>query len=156
MTRTKRQMKSAMKEERRPTGTEYRELEYNRVKYTIGMYLVETYNPRQIIRLDKMLLTDDQLLLMHGTFLGQKPLKSVSVVPEYVRPAKYAQFRWNKSGFGKTTWLQFWLIVSMFTIIGLAGALSMDAQWWVMPAFYLICWGLVELKTYHNFTRKTV
>ena len=156
MTRTKRQMKSDMSKERRPVGTEYRELEYNGVKYTIGMYLVETYNPRQIIRLDKMLLTDDQLLLMHGTFLGQKPLKSVSVVPEYVRPAKYAQFRWNKSGFGKTPWIQFWIMVSMFTIIGLAGALSMGGQWWVMPAFYLICWGIVELKTYHNFTRRTV
>lgn len=156
MTRTKRQMKSAMKEERRPIGTEYPELEYNRVKYTIGMYLVETYNPRQIIRLDKMLLTDDQLLLMHGTFLGQKPLKSVSVAPEYVRPAKYAEFRWNKSGFGKTTWLQFWLIAFLFTIIGVAGALSMDGQWWVMPAFYALCWGIIELKTYHNFTRRTV
>mgnify|MGYP000863778168 FL=1 len=156
MTRTKRQMKSAMSKERRPVGTEYRELIYNGVKYTLGMYLVETTDPRQMIRLDKLLLTDKGFLLMHGTFLGQKPLKSVSVAPEYVRPAKYAEFRWNNSGFGKTPWLQFWLIVSMFTVIGLAGALSMGGQWWVMPAFYALCWGLIELKTYHNFTRRTV
>ncbi len=156
MTRTKRQMKSDMSKERRPTGTEYRELEYNRVKYTIGMYLVAPHDTGQMIRLDKLLLTDKGTLLMHGTFLGQKPLKSVGLAYNFIRPAKYREFRWNKSGFGKTTWLQFWLIVSMFTIIGVAGALSMGGQWWVMPAFYLICWGIVELKTYHNFTRRTV
>ena len=149
-------MKSAMSKERRPVGTEYRELQYNGVKYTIGMYLVETYNPRRMIRLDKLLLTDKGLLLMHGTFLGMESLYSVSLIPGYVRPATYREFRVNKSGFGKTPWLQFWLIVSMFTIIGLAGALSMGGQWWVMPAFYAICWGVVELKTYHNFTRRTV
>ena len=156
MTRTKRQMKSDMKEERRPVGKEPRHINYNGVDYTIGMYLVEDQDPRQMIRLDKLLLTDKGALLMHGTYLGVKPLKSVGIAPDFVRPAKYGEFRWNKSGFGKTPWLQFWLIVSMFTVIGLAGALSMGAQRWVMPAFYALCWGLIELKTYHNFTRRTV
>lgn len=73
-----------------------------------------------------------------------------------LRRATYSEFRWNRTGFGKTPWRQFWIIVALFTIIALAGAFSMGAYWWVMPTFYALCWGVVELKTYHNYTGRTV
>ena len=76
--------------------------------------------------------------------------------PYWLRRATYREFRWNRTGFGKTPWIQFYLIAALFTVIGLVGAFSMGDRWWVMPTFYALCWGVVEMETYHNYTRRTV
>lgn len=142
---------------RRPEGKQVESYTYNDTEFKVGMYVDGYYvPPGYVARLDKILVTEGYPTTVHYTVLGIKQLKSVADNIAFIRPATFAEFRWNKSGFGKTPWFQYWLMVSAFLTIGIGAALSMESYQWTFPLFFALVYGVVELKTYHNFTRKTV
>jgi len=142
---------------RRPEGKEVTVYTLNGTTYRVGMFVDGHEVPAgYVARLDKILVTQGYPTTVHYTVLGKYPLKSVPDKLTFVRPAKYSEFRWNKAGFGKTPWFQYWLMVCAFLTIGIGAALSMESYQWTFPLFFALVYGVVELKTYHNFTRKTV
>lgn len=142
---------------RRPEGRQVESYEHQGRNFNVGIYVVGSKTPEgYVARLDKILVTEGYPTTVHYTVLGIKPLKSVPDNIAFIRPATFAEFRWNKSGFGKTPWFQYWIIVSVFLTIGIGAALSMELYRWTFPLFFALVYGMVELKTYHNFTRKTV
>jgi len=150
---------------RRPVGEEPREHEYNSYLFELGMYVVpeeESDIPEYVWEkgrvgvIEKMTVTDGFQPTAWVRLLGYGGSKQLHYNLYRIRPAKYSEFRWNKAGFGKTPWFQYWLIVSAFLTIGIGAALSMESYKWTFPLFFALVYGVVELKTYHNFTRKTV
>ena len=150
---------------RRPTGEEPRSHEYNSYIFEFGMYVVpeeESDIPEYVWEkgrvgvIEKMTVTDGYQPTAWIRLLGYGGSKQLHFSLYLLRPAKYSEFRWSKSGFGKTPWLQYWLMVLAFLIIGIGAALSMESYKWTFPLGFALVYGIIEWMTYRNFTREAV